>query len=186
MSTEPFIGEVKILGFNFPPRGYLLCAGQQMSVASNTALFALIGTTYGGNGQTTFNLPDLQGRVPIGQGQGPGLPDYSMGEAAGSTTATLLTSNMPAHIHTVNSVRVGIKSNSALADSPTSTDAYPGTNTTNVWAESSTANAYMASDAAIVSGTTDITGSSMPFSIVNPYLVINYSIATEGIFPSRN
>lgn len=80
MSTEPFIGEVKLFGFDFAPRGYQFCAGQLLSISSNTALFSLLGTTYGGNGIQTFGLPDLRGHVPIGQGQGPGLPDYEMGK----------------------------------------------------------------------------------------------------------
>jgi microcystin-dependent protein len=86
MSTEPFIGEVKLLGFNFPPIGYMTCQGQIISIASYTALFSLIGTTYGGNGQTTFALPDLQGRMPVGQGQGPGLPEYRIEKESGNTT----------------------------------------------------------------------------------------------------
>ncbi len=186
MSTEPFIGEVKILGFQFPPRGYMHCSGQTMSIAEYTALFSLIGTTYGGNGTTTFNLPDLQGRVPINQGTGPGLSDYTLGEAAGAVSATLLSSNMPAHIHTINNVKVSLKVNSTIADSGTAVGAYPGTSNTNVWAESSTPNQFMAPDIAVATGSTDVIGSSMPFSIANPYLVMNYSIAVEGIFPSRN
>lgn len=186
MSTEPFIGEVKWLAFQFAPRGYSLCQGQTMSIAEYSALFALIGTTYGGNGTTTFNLPDLQGRVPIGQGAGPGLPDYSLGEAAGSPTVTLLSSNLPAHIHTVNAMKVALKTNNAIADSGTALSGYPGTSGTNVWSESATAGAFMAADEAVVSGSTDNTGSNMPIGITNPYLVINFSIAIEGIFPSRN
>ncbi|MFM2017860.1 MAG: hypothetical protein RL007_1516 [Bacteroidota bacterium] len=186
MSTEPFIGEVKLLAFQFAPKSYMQCNGQILSIASNTALFSLLGTTYGGNGQTTFALPDLRGRMPIGQGTGPGLPSHSMGEVAGTTSVTLLTSNLPAHVHTVNNVRVQLKVNSAIADSGTAAGAYPGTSGTNVWAESATANAFMASDEAVVSGTTDVTGSNAPIGIMNPYLVMNYSIAIYGIFPSRN
>lgn len=101
MSTEPFIGEIKIFGFNFAPPNYQLCNGQIVSISQNTALFSLLGTTYGGNGQTTFALPDLRGRMPIGQGQGPGLPDYMMGEVSGTTNTTLTTANLPAHTHTL-------------------------------------------------------------------------------------
>lgn len=97
MSTEPFIGEIKIFGFNFAPQNYQLCNGQIVSISQNTALFSLLGTTYGGNGQTTFALPDLRGRMPIGQGQGSGLPDYMMGEVSGTTNTTLTTANLPAH-----------------------------------------------------------------------------------------
>lgn len=187
MSTEPFIGEVKLLAFNFAPKSYMLCAGQTLSIAQNTALFSLLGTTYGGNGQTTFRLPDLQGRMPIGQGNGPGLPAHTMGEMAGTTSVTLLTSNIPAHNHTLNSARVRIASNETSGSSNTSANAYPGNNdTVGVYAEAPTPNTYMAPGAATVTGTTDITGSNYPVSILNPYIVMNYSIAIYGIFPSRN
>jgi microcystin-dependent protein len=100
-SADPFLGEIELYGFNFEPRGYAYCNGQIMSIAQNTALFALLGTTYGGNGQTTFALPDLRGRVAIHQGQGPGLSDYQIGQEAGSETITLTIGNIPAHSHTV-------------------------------------------------------------------------------------
>lgn len=187
MSTEPFIGEVKLLAFNFPPLGYSLCAGQTMSIASNTALFALIGTIYGGDGVQTFKLPDIQGRVPIGQGQGPGLPYYEMGEMAGTPTATLISSNLPMHIHTMNSVRVSIACNETSGANNSSANSYPGNNDSEgVWAESPSPNTYMAPGVASVSGSTDAAGSNQPFGIMNPYLTLNYSIAVEGIFPSRN
>lgn len=97
--SEPFTGEIKILGFTFPPRGYSLCSGQTMSISQNTALFSLLGTYYGGDGQSTFKLPDLRSRVPVGQGQGLGLSNYPIGAATGTETTTLLTTNMPAHTH---------------------------------------------------------------------------------------
>jgi microcystin-dependent protein len=184
MSTEPFIGEVKLFGFNFAPKGYQTCQGQILSIATNTALFSLLGTIYGGNGQTTFALPDLQGRAAVGQGQGPGLPSYVMGEKAGNTTVTILTSNMPAHIHTMNSARVLLQASTANADGQSPEGAYPATASTAIYTDTPTANVY--TGGAVVSGTTDITGSGMPISIVNPYLCMNYSIAIQGIFPSRN
>lgn len=184
MSTEPFIGEVKLFGFNFAPKGYATCQGQIMSIAQNTALFSLLGTTYGGNGTTTFGLPDLQGRAPIGQGQGPGLPLYSMGEIGGTTSTTLLTSNMPAHVHTLTALRVMQRVNSANAGENSPEGNYPATTGTPAYSDSPGANQYGAP--ALVSGTTDITGGSQPFSILNPYLCMNYSIAIYGIFPSRN
>ena len=185
MSTEPFIGEIKILGFNFAPRGYLTCQGQIMSIAQNTALFSLLGTNYGGNGQTTFGLPDLQGRAPIGQGQGGGLPSYTIGEKAGAPTATLLLSNLPQHIHTLTNVNVKIKASSANADESVPEGNFPATTTTPSYSgNGATPNVFTGGTA--VSGTTDPTGGSIPFDILNPYLTINYSIAIEGIFPSRN
>jgi len=185
MSTEPFIGEIKIFGFQFSVRGYDYCNGQSYSIAQYTALFSLLGTTYGGNGQTTFNLPDLRGRMPIGQGQGPGLDNYTIGEVAGSENVILTAQNLPTHIHTLNAVKVSQPVNNTISDSDFPAGAYPGMNGTNqVYAENATPNTFMAK--ATVTGSTDNTGSSNPFGIMNPYLVINYNIATEGIFPSRN
>jgi microcystin-dependent protein len=97
--SQPFVGEIKLLGFNWNPRGYALCAGQTLPVQQNAALFALLGTIYGGNGQSTFQLPNLQGRVAKGQGQGAGLSSYVIGEAAGVENASILISNMPSHTH---------------------------------------------------------------------------------------
>lgn len=185
MSTEPFIGEIKIFGFNFAPRGYMTCQGQILSIAQNTALFSLLGTTYGGNGQTTFGLPDLQSRMPIGQGQGPGLPSYTMGQKAGLNTVTILTSNMPAHIHTLSTAKANIAVNTTVADSNTPESAYlAANNTTALYSEGPQTGKFLAP--ASISGNTDITGSGLPIDITNPYLTINYSIAIEGIFPSRN
>src|SRR6266480_4308295 len=99
--SEPFLGEIRTFGFNFAPRGWAQCNGQLLSISQNTALFSLLGTTYGGNGQTTFALPDLRSRVPIHQGQGPGLSQYSIGQSAGNESVTLNQSQMPAHIHPV-------------------------------------------------------------------------------------
>lgn len=185
MSTEPFIGEIKILGFYFAPRGYATCQGQIMSIAQNTALFALLGTTYGGNGQTTFALPDLQGRMPIGQGQGGGLPIRTMGEMAGTPTTTLLISNLPQHYHTANALSIKLKASTANADEGSPDGNFPATTPTSIYSgNGATPGVYTGGTE--VSGSTDITGSNQPFSLMNPYLVINYSIATEGIFPSRN
>jgi microcystin-dependent protein len=184
MSTEPFIGEVKLFGFNFAPKGYQTCQGQILSIATNTALFSLLGTIYGGNGQTTFALPDLQGRAAVGQGQGPGLPSYTMGEKAGNTTVTILTSNMPAHIHTLNAARVSVRASSSPASEQDPTGMFPAVTTSPIYSDTPTTNAF--TGGTVVSGTTDITGSGMPISIVNPYLCMNYSIAIQGIFPSRN
>lgn len=185
MSTEPFIGEIKIFGFQFSVLGYDYCNGQLYSIAENTALFSLLGTSYGGDGQVTFALPDLQGRVPIGQGQGPGLPYFSIGEQAGSETVTLLTSNLPAHIHTVNAARVQLPVNNLIADIGEPASAYFGKNDANqVYAENPTPGTAMAP--LNISGSTDPNGSNAPVPIMNPYLVINYNIAIEGIYPSRN
>src|SRR4051812_113885 len=100
MST-PFLGEIRMVGFNFAPRGWALCNGQILSIAQNTALFSILGTTYGGNGQTTFALPDLRGRVPVSAGQGPGLSSYDLGQVTGSENVTLTVQQLPAHSHNI-------------------------------------------------------------------------------------
>ncbi|MGH2667363.1 phage tail protein [Flavobacterium sp.] len=184
MSTEPFIGEIKLLGFNFAPMGYATCQGQLVSIAQNTALFALIGTNYGGNGQTTFALPDLQGRVPIGQGQGAGLPFYSIGEVGGTPTTTLTIANLPAHSHPGTGISVNIPVSTGGPDVASPDTAFLADRGVEVYSSISTAGKNLG--APTVSGNTGISGSSIPFGIMNPYLTINYSIATEGIFPSRN
>ncbi len=184
MSTEPFIGEVKLLGFNFAPLGYMSCQGQLISIAQNTALFALLGTTYGGDGQSTFGLPDLQGRMPIGQGQGQGLPDYIMGEMAGDTEVTVFSSNLPAHVHSVNTLHVKIPVFSSGGEDTSPVNNYPAIAGSDIYAGASTAGAFMGTPT--ISGTTDIAGGNTPIAIMSPYLALNYSIAIEGIFPSRN
>ncbi len=183
MSTEPFIGEIKIFGFNFAPISYMTCQGQILSIAQNTALFSLLGTTYGGNGQTTFALPDLQGRVPIGQGTGPGLPNYVMGQVGGTPTTTLISSNMPIHNHAATGINVRIPVTSASEDS-SATNNYIGNAVNDTFGPTASPTASLG--APVVSGSTAPAGGSQPFSIMNPYLGINYSIAINGIFPSRN
>lgn len=183
MSTEPFIGEIKILGFNFAPRGYMTCQGQILSIASNTALFSLLGTNYGGNGQNTFGLPDLQGRMPIGQGQGSGLPNYVLGENGGATSVSILTSNMPAHNHAATGITVNMPVSTGGGDVASPDGAYLADTGVEVLSSISTPGKNYG--ALTVAGATGIAGSSIPISVMNPYLVINYSIATEGIFPSR-
>lgn len=182
MSTEPFIGEIKIFGFDFPPRNYTTCSGQQMAISTNTALFSLLGTTYGGNGVTTFALPDLRGRMPIGQGQQPGFASYTMGQLSGSTTVTLTTANLPSHIHPATGINVRIPVATSGEDTA-ATNNYIGNAVNDTFGPTASANSLASP---IVSGNTGIAGGNLPISIQNPYLVINYSIALFGIFPSRN
>jgi len=183
MSTEPFIGEVKLFGFDFAPKGYQQCAGQLLAINTNQALFALLGTTYGGNGVQTFALPDLRGRMPIGQGTGPGLPSHSMGEVSGTTSVTLLTSNIPPHIHPAQGISVNMPVSTGGADASSPAGAYLCDGGTDAYSSVPTAGQNYA--ALQVSGMTGVTGSGAPVGIMNPYLVMNYSIATQGIFPSR-
>lgn len=183
MSTEPFIGEVKLFGFNFAPRGYDYCAGQLLSIQSNTALFSLLGTTYGGNGVQTFALPDLRGRIPIGQGQGPGLPTYTMGEMTGTTAVTLTTANMPAHNHSAAGITVSIPASTSLGEESSPNGTFLAATTTDFYAPQPTSGVALGH--VNVGGMTGVAGGSIPVSIMQPILVMNYCIATVGIFPSR-
>jgi microcystin-dependent protein len=179
MASTPILGCIFIFAGNFAPRGYMLCQGQLLQISSNTALFSLLGTTYGGNGQTTFALPDLRGRAPIGQGTGPGLANISLGEMAGAASASILASNMPAHNHLVNVSGGAATQNSAPGNFLGGTNDGQG-------------NPYPTYQAAADAGSTlaptavSMAGGSVPVSIQNPFLGINYIIATQGIFPSRN
>lgn len=177
MSTEPFIGEIKILGFNFPPRSYTSCDGQLMSIAQNTALFSLLGTTYGGNGQTTFALPDLRGRVPVGFS-----PNYNLGEMSGMTSVNILTSNMPAHVHPATGISINVPVYEGGADTDSPVNAVLANTSSGLYASATNGSAA----SGVTSGVTGATGSSIPIGIENPYLTLNYSIALQGIFPSRN
>jgi microcystin-dependent protein len=173
--AEPFVGQIIMAGFNFAPRGYATCDGQILSIAQNTALFSLLGTTYGGNGQTTFGLPDLRGRVPVHQGQGPGLTNRTMGEVSGSETVTLISSEMPMHNHLFNVTNVA--------------GALPNSNG-NFLATSGDANVPIyrptADGSTLNPQSVGLAGGNQPHNNMQPYLVISFSIAMEGIFPSRN
>ncbi len=173
MSTQPFIGEIKLFGGNFQINGYAYCAGQLISIADNSALFALIGTTYGGDGQVTFGLPDLRGRVPINQGQGPGLSPKNLGEASGQETVTLLSTQMPAHNHLLS------------ANSATANTANPSGN---FWAAQPALLQYESTSTASNMKPTalSVAGGNQPHTNIQPFLAINYQIALQGIFPSRN
>jgi len=173
--TEAFIGSMVLFAGNFAPRGWAFCQGQLLSIAQNSALFSILGTTYGGNGQTTFALPDLRGRAPIGTGQGPGLTNVQLGEQAGSESVTLTSNQMPMHSHAV-------ACDTTATGSANPAGAYPGNPGSLSGTElyGPTANGTMASN--MVSPA----GGSQPVSIQQPSLGLNYIICLEGIFPSRN
>jgi microcystin-dependent protein len=183
--SEPFIGEIRMVGFNFAPQGWALCQGQLLSIASNTALFSLLGTMYGGNGVQTFGLPDLRGRVPINFGQGPGLPAYVQGQVGGQTAVTLLQNNLPAHTHLVAPQVSGANGTSS---SPVNN--YPAADVTSTSSRevSATTMSYAAQSAATQAGgafQSGVTGGNLPVDIEQPYLVLNFIIALYGTFPSR-
>src|SRR5204863_741685 len=172
MPADPLLGEILLVPYNFAPRGWAFCQGQILSISQNTALFSLLGTTYGGNGQTTFALPDLRGRCAISNGQGPGLSNYVLGEVTGTESVTLNSQQLPPHTHTVNAVdddaTVGIPTAALPADLATKGYSKAAPNTT--------------MNPAMISGG----GGNQPHTNIQPLLVLNYCIALSGVFPSRN
>lgn len=176
---EPFLGEIRLVGFNFNPRGWMLCAGQTLSIAQYSALFALLGTQYGGNGQTTFQLPDLRGRVPVGHGTGPGLTGYDIGQVAGSERVTLTQSQMPAHTHGLSSAKAELPVTNDRATTTRPAGAVPA-------AGGSYGAAGTATNDVPVSGNVAPSGGSQPFDVRQPQIAMNYVIAVEGIWPSRD
>lgn len=171
---DPLLASIIIFAGNFAPRGWALCQGQILSISQNTALFSLLGTTYGGDGRTTFALPDLRGRVPIQYGQGPGLSNYELGQSGGTETTTLLLPNLPPHNHPLNAV-----SDAGISSAPAG--AYLS-NTGALDKEYNTSGALVTMNA----GAIGQAGESAPFNNVQPYLTLNFIIALQGIFPSRN
>jgi microcystin-dependent protein len=172
--SEPFLGMIAIYGFNFAPRGWAFCNGQILPIAQNTALFSLLGTMYGGNGQTTFGLPDLRSRFPNHFGQGPGLSSYTQGQVGGTESATLTVNQMPAHNHNSTTPATGADGNSI--------DPAAGA----VFGAGTSIYKVGAATIQMSPTPTSLTGGSQPTPIINPYLTLNYCIALEGIFPSRN
>ena len=172
--AEPFIGEIKLVGFNFAARGWAFCSGQLLSISQNQALFSLLGTMYGGDGRTTFGLPDLRGRVALSPGQGSGLSNYSQGSRGGFENVTLVTSQIPSHGHTA-------RASSALGSQADPTGSYPAT--------SPLALGYVyRSDrgGSMPPGTLSSVGNGQAHNNFQPYLALNYTIALVGVFPSRN
>jgi microcystin-dependent protein len=170
--SSPYIGEIRMFGGSFAPAGWAFCAGQLMPISQNDALFNLIGTTYGGNGEDTFALPDLQGRMPVHAGTGSSGTTYQIGEKAGTETVTLTTQQMPVHNHV-------FLANSATATSPTPQDNIAAVNTQNQYAVSATPTAM---NAAMLGAS----GGSQPHENMMPYLVVSFILSLFGIFPSQN
>jgi len=192
--AESLMGEIQVYAFNFAPYQWAMCWGQIISISQNTALFSLLSTHYGGNGSSTFALPDLRSRVAIGYGQGPGLSSYVLGEAGGTETTVMTYANMPAHTHAVTGGDSVVKVSSQKGTSPSAnstTHTLGGfEDTLNLQA---TNNAYggSAPDVALntggsISGTIGYTGSSTPFNMMQPTLGLNYCISLYGYYPSRN
>jgi microcystin-dependent protein len=172
--SNPFVAEIRMVGFNFAPRGWAFCNGQLLPLSQNTALFSLLGTTYGGDGKSTFALPNLQGSAPMHPGQGPGLSLHDLGESSGSEAITLLTSEMPAHNH------------SALPKTSLGNSQTPGGQ---AWAGATLVKQYLdkttVPNVQMNPGALAVAGASFPHNNMPPYLVVNFIIAMQGVFPPR-
>lgn len=170
-SADPFLGEIRIFAGNFAPQGWAFCDGQLLAISQNQALFSLLGTTYGGDGQTTFALPDLRGRVPMNAGSGPGLTPRSLGQTGGQEQVTLNVSQIPAHTHQA-------RASSEAPDTNSPEDAVP--------AQKARTYLYNTGDSDVNMGTTAIssTGGSQAHDNMQPYLCLNYIIALQGLYPS--
>ena len=172
--ADPFVAEIRIFPFNFPPRGWAWCDGQLLPISQNTALFSLLGTTYGGDGRSNFALPDLQGSAPMHPGQGPGLSLHYLGETGGSETVSLLESEIPSHSHT-------LRASSDIAELQTPSPARS-------MARSQNANAYKATSANLASMSPNAlapAGGDQPHNNLQPYLTFYFCIAMQGVYPPR-
>jgi len=173
--ADPFVAEIRIFPFNFPPKGWAWCDGQLLPLSQNTALFSLLGTTYGGDGKSTFALPNLQGSAPMHPGQGPGLSLHDLGEQGGTETVTLLESEIPAHTH-------ALRGSNASGDSPLpggNTPARPGS--TAIYQQDSAQNLVAMAPQALSPA-----GGSQPHNNLQPYLTFYFNIALQGVFPPRS
>ena len=177
MAQTPLLATIRLFAGNFAPRGYALCDGQLLSIAQNTALFSLLGTTYGGDGISTFALPNLQSRVTIGPGTGTGLTNYVLGQTGGTETVALNANNLPAHSHgfsvpaSTNPGNTATPGNTAVPARSTAKDGIYST---------------AGSNATLAPGTTSPVGSNLPFGVVPPFVAINYIIALVGVYPARS
>ena len=173
-ATEPFIGQIAFVPYNFAPKNWAECDGQLLPISQNTALFSLLGTTYGGNGQTNFALPDMRGRRVVDDGQGPGLQNYLVGDNGGQESVTLSTAELPAHNHTINAVTADGNESSPTGNVPA--------NTKILDKEYSSATPNTTMKNTIVGNT----GGNQPHENRSPYLVLKCIIALQGVYPSRN
>lgn len=172
--ADPFVAEIRIFPFNFAPKGWAWCDGQLLPLSQNTALFSLLGTTYGGDGKSNFALPDLQGRAPMHPGQGPGLSLHDLGETGGSETVTLLESEIPAHSHTLRA-----SAEDADADNPSPTNVTGGSAGISLYQNPPAVASQMAPQALAPAG------GDQPHNNLQPYLTFYFCIALQGVFPPR-
>jgi microcystin-dependent protein len=178
--TDQFLAEIRVFPFNFAPIGWAQCNGQILSIAQNAALFSLLGTNYGGNGTSTFGLPNLQGCVPLDQGQGPGLSPYSVGQSGGSPSVTLLTTEMASHSHSLNADRE-VASSANPSGAIYMRGHYTSTTSGAILAYTAQAPTTPMNTSAI-----GFVGGNQPHNNLMPYLTLNFCIALQGIFPPRS
>ena len=173
--ADPFVAEIRIFGFNFPPKGWAFCNGQLLPLSQNTALFSLLGTTYGGDGKSTFALPDMQGSIPLHPGQGPGLSLYDLGQTGGSETVTLLESEIPAHTHAWRDHDIDLGELNAPSN-------------TRSLAQSANSSIYTAAAKLTQMNfqALAVAGGDQPHNNMMPYLTLNFCIALQGVFPPRS
>ena len=172
---DPFVAEIRIFPFNFPPKGWAWCDGQLLPLSQNTALFSLLGTTYGGDGRSTFALPDLQGSAPMHPGQGPGLSLYDLGEIGGSDYVTLIETEIPSHSHSLNAQNLPL--GGVTTPAPTTTLNRPASG--NLVDSTSPSLTFMAGEAIAPAG------GSLPHNNMQPYLTFYFNIALQGVYPPR-
>jgi microcystin-dependent protein len=179
--SEPFVGQITLYPYDFPPLGWADCAGQILSIGQNTALFSLLGTNYGGNGTTNFALPDLQGRVGVNQGTGPGLSPYFVGENGGQETVTLQQAQSAAHSHSLNATTAHGASNAPAGN-------LLAAGITGAGREANTAGIYNAAtpNATLTANSVANAGGGQPHNNIQPFLVLRYCIALQGVFPARS
>lgn len=175
--TAPFIGEIKMFAGTFAPRNYALCNGQILPISQNTALFSLLGTTYGGNGTTNFALPDLRGRAPMHPGTGAGLSQHVLGEMSGENNVTLLSTQMPIHNHPISGAVIA---NSSPSNTPASNTLFTNSSPNQLYG------AALGTPVNLAPQSVTLSGGSQPHNNTQPYLGVNFIIALFGIFPARN
>jgi microcystin-dependent protein len=173
--ADPFVAEIRIYPFSFAPTGWAFCDGQLMPLSQNTALFSLLGTYYGGDGKSTFALPDLQGAAPLHAGQGPGLEEYFLGEMGGTESVTLLESEMPAHDHLLQADVVDVADTNV-----------PSPNATFALSSGGTMYQSLTPDTTLAAQAATPAGGSLPHNNLQPYLTLNFCIALQGVYPPRS
>lgn len=181
--SSPFVGEISIVGFNFPPKGWTFCDGQLLPISQNTALFSILGTYYGGDGKSTFSLPNFQGRAPMHAGNGPGLSTHVLGETGGEENVTLLETEMPAHSHEAQAIfPIGDDTNQAsLTDNPVNSFPIAKTGTNVLFSPSGSGKSgSFKPEISVIQN-----GGGLPHNNMQPYLTLNFIIAMQGVYPPR-